>query len=259
MILKIILQAVLFCLTFTIVAQTIPNPGFENWTNFGGWYDNPNEWKTNNNQLFTPVVQDKNPHQGIYAVQVNQFGYVKSRFPFAVYPYNIQCFVKSNIMSDDSVSINVIAYFYNNAIDSGTWVNKTSIINWTPQTIFLTQSSDLIDSLEILINGGSKTGTFLSVDDLNFKSVGLEEIEIQNDWTLFPIPTSNRATLKFNNLKKDKCILILYNLNGEIVRIIDNITNDKVVIEKENLCSGLYFFQLQTDMRVIARGKMLLE
>ena len=42
-------------------------------------------------------------------------------------------------------------------------------------------------------------------------------------------------------------------------RAIPNITNDSIEIRRENLASGLYFFQLQSGRQIRASGKLIME
>ena len=80
-----------------------------------------------------------------------------------------------------------------------------------------------------------------------------------NNFTLYPNPATQTATLEFENTKKENCILTLYNAIGQIVNIISDITEDKVIIARQNLTSGLYFFRLDnTGKQTIAKGKLII-
>lgn len=80
-----------------------------------------------------------------------------------------------------------------------------------------------------------------------------------SDFRIYPNPTSNYSTLEFKNKTKEHCTLTLYNVCGQLVRTIDNITNEKVEIEKNNLINGFYFFQLQASGQILASGKLVIE
>jgi len=90
----------------------------------------------------------------------------------------------------------------------------------------------------------------LSVDEI---------ISDQNVFKLYPIPFTQTATLEFENSKNENCSLTIYNLLGEEVRSINDITADKVIIERQNLSTGLYFFRLATGSRTKAKGKFIIE
>ena len=78
-------------------------------------------------------------------------------------------------------------------------------------------------------------------------------------WKLYPNPTTHSTTLKFDNHKKEKNTLTLYNIKGQIVRTITNITNDKVIIKKNSLPDGLFFFHLINEKQKTITGKLILE
>lgn len=254
-----LISSILFCLTFHLTAQTIPNPGFEVWTNFGGWYDNPVSWETNNNQIFTPVIKNTLPHQGNYALQVNQFGYAKSKFPYSQSYGSVLCFVKTDVTSGDSVCIKVLSYFYGNVVDSSLWINKTSVANWSLQQIPFNQNHGPTDSLAIQIIGGHLTGTAIIVDDLSITTTGINENNIITPWKLFPLPADEYATLKFNNSNRENHTLILLNNQGQIISTISNITVDHVIIEKKSLSSGMYIFLIKRNEHIIGHGKLVIQ
>lgn len=85
-----------------------------------------------------------------------------------------------------------------------------------------------------------------------------------NPYELFPNPANQTATLAFDNpiaigSKKENCTLTLYDIQGQLVQTITNITTNKVTIETKNLTSGLYFLQLRTEKQIIATGKLTIE
>ena len=55
------------------------------------------------------------------------------------------------------------------------------------------------------------------------------------------------------------CKIRVYNTLGQLLLTIDNITTGQVKIERTNLNSGLYFFQLQRDRQIIVMGKFMIE
>lgn len=76
---------------------------------------------------------------------------------------------------------------------------------------------------------------------------------------IYPNPTSDQSTLQFDNAKKEICTLTLYDLRGQVMRTINNITSDQVVIQKNDLTNGLYYFVLRTSGRVIVTGKLAVD
>jgi hypothetical protein len=89
--------------------------------------------------------------------------------------------------------------------------------------------------------------------------IGIQENSPLDNYRIYPNPTTLSATLEFKNPTKQECTLTLYDLHGQLLRTIKNITTDKVEIERQSLASGLYFFQLRTEKQIIATGKLTIE
>ena len=62
---------------------------------------------------------------------------------------------------------------------------------------------------------------------------------------IYPNPFTNHANLVFNNHNSEDCSVRIYNLQGQLVHCIENITSSVVRIEKGNLPAGVYFYYLQ--------------
>jgi hypothetical protein len=89
---------------------------------------------------------------------------------------------------------------------------------------------------------------------------GVNEVDkIDNKLIVYPNPAHQSATLQFSNPKNENFTLTLYNTYGQLVREINNITGDKVTIERQDLTNGMYFFRLATEGKVIGTGKMVME
>ncbi|MFH1320610.1 MAG: hypothetical protein ABII90_08155 [Bacteroidota bacterium] len=74
-----------------------------------------------------------------------------------------------------------------------------------------------------------------------------------------PNPFINSTIIEFENKKGEKYILILYKSIGQVVKRIDNIVTGKIIIARDNLISGLYFFQLYNDTEIVGHGKLIAE
>ncbi len=88
---------------------------------------------------------------------------------------------------------------------------------------------------------------------------GINSFENYFNFKLYPNPTAHFSILEFTNPTRQNCTLTLYDLNGQLVKTINNITEEKVKIERHNLSNGFYFFQLLTDKQIIASGKLIIE
>jgi hypothetical protein len=79
------------------------------------------------------------------------------------------------------------------------------------------------------------------------------------DYKVYPNPTSNYSVIEFQNPNRENYTLTLYDNSGQIVRIINNVTTDKIRVDKNTLTSGLYFFQLNADTDKRMTGKIVME
>jgi len=257
---------IFICTIFLSVAsfaQVIPNAGFENWHNVGGWFDDPDYWKTNNTSIMAAtVVKDLSPNSGALAMKVqtgNLPGHAYAFFTSIPRPDALTLFVKSSIVSVDSVSIIVRSYYGGVVVDSGSWYNSSSIANWTYTTIPMTNNSQFMDSLEIDVKSGSQYNTWVSVDDLDILIADVNAHSIDATYSLFPNPMKESALLSFDNPNQKIFDLKLYNSLGEMVMEIPGITESFVEIEKGNLAKGFYVFELSSSDDVVLQGKLSVE
>ncbi len=89
--------------------------------------------------------------------------------------------------------------------------------------------------------------------------LNVPENEDLNNFKLFPNPMSNYSILEFNNSTSENHTLKIYDIQGRIVRTITNIKSNQVIIKKDNLINGLYFFQLYTNKKISIAGKLMME
>ena len=90
-------------------------------------------------------------------------------------------------------------------------------------------------------------------------TTSIENQTSTDNFTLFPNPMTNKATLQFENKLQENCIFMMYNTNGELVRIETDITGKNIEIEKQNLMGGLYFFQVRSESKLLSSGKLVIE
>jgi hypothetical protein len=75
----------------------------------------------------------------------------------------------------------------------------------------------------------------------------------------FPNPFTEYTTLQLNGPKNREFWMNLLNSQGQIIRSINNLRPGQIKIERDNLASGLYFFQLMTGQQVVAGGKLIIK
>ncbi len=78
------------------------------------------------------------------------------------------------------------------------------------------------------------------------------------NYKLYPNPLTEHSILMFDNSENKHFTFSLYNIRGQLIRTTKNINTDNIVIDKEKLSSGIYFFRLiQNDASHMINGKIM--
>jgi hypothetical protein len=88
--------------------------------------------------------------------------------------------------------------------------------------------------------------------------VNLEEISIRNKIIVYPNPFNSFTTIEFN-IAVNNGELSFYNILGEKVKTISNISGQTITLNKDGLNNGLYFLKLIEETKVIAKSKIMIE
>ncbi len=79
-----------------------------------------------------------------------------------------------------------------------------------------------------------------------------------SNYSVYPNPFVKCATLEFDNPEKEKHVLIIYNIQGQIVQTKTDLRAYKVQIERNKLINGMYYFQLRKGNEIRALGKLII-
>lgn len=85
----------------------------------------------------------------------------------------------------------------------------------------------------------------------NVSSLGSEVL-------IYPNPFSSSATVEFKGSLSENAVLYVYDFFGHLVKVIRADSVDKMIIERDNLVPGLYFFELNTKSKNIFKGKLII-
>jgi pectate lyase len=80
----------------------------------------------------------------------------------------------------------------------------------------------------------------------------------KNLFSIYPNPFSSSATLQLS-FKVSNAELTVYNLFGEKLREIKNISGKKIQVLRSNLSKGIYFFRLAEGNATMVAGKFIIE
>ncbi|MGZ2370565.1 T9SS type A sorting domain-containing protein [Ancylomarina sp. YFZ004] len=88
--------------------------------------------------------------------------------------------------------------------------------------------------------------------------VGINDIdEVNTKLSIYPNPMVNESRIAFPNQNNESYRLIVIDASGRVVRIIENITNDNITINREQLKPGIHIINLEGEK--IYKGKLLVK
>lgn len=99
---------------------------------------------------------------------------------------------------------------------------------------------------------------YCGCDTIPFSTIlGVNANKLENNYTIYPNPFSSSLTLQTDNHLKNGT-LIVYNLYGQTVKQINHLSGHVVIIHRNNLPSGMYFFRLAEGNKLIISGKIII-
>jgi len=76
---------------------------------------------------------------------------------------------------------------------------------------------------------------------------------------VFPNPFSEKVVFQFENVINQPYTIIMYNSQGQVIRIIKDISSKLIDIKRNNLNAGIYFYQINDNYKIVASGKVLIK
>ena len=137
--------------------------------------------------------------------------------------------------------------------------DTTSSTTWTQLGVQSTIPLELGDTAIALLDGGLAGGPFQGYgyfDLINLQpATGINSLELQQSLKLYPNPFNNQTTIRIDQSVHNASITISNTL-GQVVQRINNINNQKIILERGNLNRGLYVMCLKENNKVIAKTKL---
>ncbi len=81
----------------------------------------------------------------------------------------------------------------------------------------------------------------------------------ENISEVFPNPISNFGTITLSHLSSKYVTVNIYNISGRLINTIKDIETKNIKIEKGELNSGLYFYQILDNNNTISTGKFVIQ
>lgn len=102
--------------------------------------------------------------------------------------------------------------------------------------------------------------TTILADTMYCSGIPLGINQVENYFSsiiIYPNPFSSQTTLQIDKFFND-VTMTLYNLYGQTVKQIKNISGQSITLHRDNLPSGIYFIQLTHYNKVIAKDKLII-
>lgn len=93
-------------------------------------------------------------------------------------------------------------------------------------------------------------GSIASIDDI-------DAIELTSK--VFPNPADDQTMITVDGLEamNETVNLVLFDVRGQQVRVMENLTANNTIITKDELAAGLYFYELQSQSGTLSTGKLI--
>ncbi|MEO5645762.1 MAG: T9SS type A sorting domain-containing protein [Bacteroidia bacterium] len=236
----------------------------------------------------TAVVQSN--EQDTVGGALYSFGSAANFFQYAFYglaegftynmrPANLTGFYKLNSIGGDTAGIGVFMSKWNTTTNSRdilmqlTLPFTTNATGWTAFTIPLSYDySELPDTVLIIagLSGNTGVGGFsmhpgstFAFDDFAFTGnvpMGIHENNIANESAVvMPNPFNEQTTLRLKEIHITNGRMELYDVLGNKVREMENLSGNNFIISREGLPAGIYFYTLSQENTVLATGKISVE
>jgi len=138
--------------------------------------------------------------------------------------------------------------------------------NWSSANTLVSNSATVETSPDLKINSGTIMSSSVTlVNDANTlarsvcdTTVGIFQKYNGNQTKIYPNPFSESTMIEFND-EPGKSTFSLYAMHGQLVQEIKNISTNFILVERNNLPEGIYFFQIRNNFEIIGEGKLIIE
>jgi hypothetical protein len=195
---------------------------------------------------------------------------------YAARPANLTGYYKWNRVGNDSATVivamtkwNATTHTRDTVVDMENYFITTNASSWTMFTVPLTYILNVYPDTVFMAIGIANTvmpehpGSIFTVDDLSFTgnvAIGIHEEENnQQSVTVFPNPFGEQATLSISNVQLTKGSIEIYDMLGNKVRVMENLSGNNFIINREGLPAGIYFYNVINDGVMVGSGKISVE
>jgi hypothetical protein len=283
----LLLSMFAFLFSVTLLAQIVPNGGFESWTN-----GSPDSWTVDNvAPIVIPVTQSSIAHSGSSSVKGTVVSYIagilepviqsgSNAHGFAVSQRykTVTGYYQFSPLSGDRLGLSFNLLKSGTFIANGAAMITASASGWTQFNIdFNYFTSDIPDTciLEIVIVGPSATGndfhvgSYFLLDDVGLTGTAPTSVNDKNiipaKFSLeqnYPNPFNPSTKIQYNLPENSFVSLKVYNIIGkEVANLVNGVVaagTHEVLFDASKLNSGVYFYTIKTGNNIVQTRKMIL-
>jgi Secretion system C-terminal sorting domain len=104
-----------------------------------------------------------------------------------------------------------------------------------------------------------KRGVIMKVDKADLASTEELESDFQpNSLEIYPNPFTSETMIRSDRYLKG-AQLTVYNIYGQAVKQMENITGNMIVLTRDDLPAGLFYVQLREENRTVGSGKIIIQ
>lgn len=85
-----------------------------------------------------------------------------------------------------------------------------------------------------------------------------DSYHIENSIQLYPNPFTTETTISYNGNVFKNATLTLFNTYGQTIKQLEHLNGPAIILQRENLPCGLYFFRLSEETKIFKAGKLVI-
>ena len=285
------LLTLVFIISKSLLAQdSIPNGGFERWTQGGASFFDPDGWNTPNPLTGGLSITTTSPdsaavHSGHFSVRMETKTGAGFIIPGLVTtgaldpltqqvwggilihsrPLALLGWYQYTPVTDTAgAAINLLDSL-GHTIGSGYLGFSTATTGWTSFAIPITYTANTIpDTSQILITSSyfhGTVGSVLLIDDVSYSyfPAGINEkgmVQVR----VYPNPVNDIEFFSIDNtLELKNPVMQFYNAGGQQVKEVKEIGSHSFSVDTKNLPVGYYTYQLLNDGKLAGTGKIMVQ
>jgi predicted GH43/DUF377 family glycosyl hydrolase len=168
---------------------------------------------------------------------------------------------------DSTIFVRYDGLGYATSPDGTIWTKDAANPIFTPDLNKPGEQIGISSGPNVLLVGSTYQLFYCAINDTAIRNIlhasgpalGINDQISENKIAIYPNPLVESAEIIFENPNKRPHTLTIYNMQGRRVRILSDITSERVEIERKELTAGWYLFELRSMDQVKASGKLAIK